>query len=152
MIGWDESSTSPAEPTVTHTAAALCAPNEMRLAVRADWTSTFCHSYLAAGNYKEIYKRACLKINLFGFFFTRKKPQKHKSRIQNCSCKSWQPVEGGVVDRRCCVYLCKMVVRGVITDRVRQSNPVEIYPWESKCMPQGSITQHNQVLLTHEQL
>lgn len=42
-IGWDESSAAPAEPTVTHTGAALCARNEMRKAVRADWTPTCCH-------------------------------------------------------------------------------------------------------------
>lgn len=40
VIGWDESNAVPAEPTVTHIAAALCASNEMRTAVRADWTPT----------------------------------------------------------------------------------------------------------------
>lgn len=47
VIGSEESSAVPAEPTVTHTAAALCAPNEMRMAVRADWTSTCCHGWFS---------------------------------------------------------------------------------------------------------
>lgn len=42
-IGSDESGAAPAERTVSHAAAALCAHNEMQTAVRADWAPTRRH-------------------------------------------------------------------------------------------------------------